>query len=269
MPDTLTSSIGHNGFLAGCIRCGLPLRRRRHLPSHSGSCNLHGRRLSQGRCVSQPELSLCRGPRRLREYVTPKYHLPRPFPDDARTVFSEMVHHIESGLIYLACARMSSRLLWLPPGGNFNASGISLGDGHVATYDISTGKVTRLRMKDYPGHLAPHGMDVVPSAEDPTKLYVYVVNHRAPNVGDPKVVGGNSVVDVFETKVGTGVLKYLRTVEDTIIHTPNDVLGFPDGKSFYVTNDHAFKLGLVSSIVIQNWARLIVLSCVSLAAQKA
>ena len=171
--------------------------------------------------------------------------------NDTPTVFLEMVHHTESGLIFLACARMSSRLLWLPPGGNFNATGIARGDGHVATYDISTGKVTRLRMKDYPGHLAPHGMDVVPSAADPSKLFVYVVNHRAPRVGDPKVVGGNSVVDVFETKVGSGVLKYLRTVEDPVIHTPNDVLGFSDGKSFYVTNDHAFKLGLVSLTVIR------------------
>lgn len=149
----------------------------------------------------------------------------------------------------MACSRVESRPLWLPAVGHLNASGVALGDGHVATYEISTGKITRLQLEDFPAGpqgLSTHGMDVVPSAQDPSLLYLYMVNHRAPSVGDSAEIGADSVIEIFETKVGSGVMKHRKTVKDTVILTPNDVVGFPDGKSFYFTNDHAVKTGLVS-----------------------
>jgi hypothetical protein len=78
-------------------------------------------------------------------------------------------------------------------------------------------------------------MDVVPSA-DPKKLWIYLVNHRLPKGLDPKD-GFDSVVEVFETRVGETEVKHIRTFNDSryIIH-PNDVVGLPDGKGFYATN---------------------------------
>ena len=93
-----------------------------------------------------------------------------------------------------------------------------------------------------------HGMDVVPSSADPTQLFVYAINHRVPDPHlDSFQVGANSSIEVFKTKVGSTTLEYVATVENELISTPNDVLGSPDGTSFYVTNDFGFKkTGFVS-----------------------
>jgi sugar lactone lactonase YvrE len=86
-------------------------------------------------------------------------------------------------------------------------------------------------------------MDVVPSASNPEELYVYAINHRKPVQGPGKEVGANSVVEIFKTKLGRNTLTHVRTVEDPVIDTPNDIVGSPDGKSFYFTNDHGAKVG--------------------------
>ena len=90
-------------------------------------------------------------------------------------------------------------------------------------------------------------MDVVPSTSDPSQLFVYLVNHRKPLGGkDAHKVGADSSVEIFQTTVGGDTLMHLKTVEDPVVLTPNDVVGSPDGKSFYFTNDHGSKTGYVS-----------------------
>jgi hypothetical protein len=89
-------------------------------------------------------------------------------------------------------------------------------------------------------------MDVVPSTSNPTELYVYAINHRRPVQGSGKKVGANSVVEIFKTTIGGNTLTHLKTVEDPVIDTPNDLVGSSDGKSFYFTNDHGVKMGVVS-----------------------
>ena len=156
-----------------------------------------------------------------------------------------MVHHPDSGLMYLACSRISARQHWLPAVGHLNASGRAL-DDYVATYDISTGEITRLKIEDAPSRgLHVHGMDIVPSAKDRSQLFVYMVNHRAPIVGDATAVGADSVIEIFTTQVNSGTMKHITTVEDPVIETPNDIVGSPDGKSFYFTNDQVAKTGFV------------------------
>ena len=91
-----------------------------------------------------------------------------------------------------------------------------------------------------------HGMDVVPSEKNPNQLFVYMVNHRVPIVGDPAIIGADSVIEIFTTHTNSGMMKHVTTVEDPVIMTPNDVLGYPDGKSFYFTNDQVAKTGFVS-----------------------
>lgn len=157
----------------------------------------------------------------------------------------KMVHHLETGQVYLACSRIDGRPYWLPAVGLLNASGRPLND-HVATYDVSTGKIHRLQIEEHPNAargLQVHGMDVVSSAADPSLLFVYLVNHRAPLVGDANVVGADSCIEIFSTRAGSSTLKHIATVEDPAIVTPNDIVGYPDGKSFYFTNDHAVKIG--------------------------
>lgn len=165
-----------------------------------------------------------------------------------------MVHHAGSGALYMACSRVSARPYWLPAVGNLNSSGRAL-DDHIATYDITSGAVTRLTVENQDSlsrGLQVHGLDVVTSLEDPSLLYLYVVNHRVPLDKDPKIVGADSVVEIFSTRVGSKSVKHLTTVDHPVIVTPNDVTGFPDGKSFYFTNDRSVKTGLVSSLLSFN-----------------
>jgi hypothetical protein len=90
-------------------------------------------------------------------------------------------------------------------------------------------------------------MDVVPSSSDPTQLYVYLVNHRKPlGRQDAREVGADSSIEIFKTTIGGDTLTHLKTVEDPIVLTPNDVVGSSDGRSFYFTNDHGSKTSYVS-----------------------
>jgi arylesterase / paraoxonase len=95
--------------------------------------------------------------------------------------------------------------------------------------------------------LSVHGMDVVQSSTDRSQLYVYMVNHRTPADGrDAHQVGADSCVEIFRTSVGGPSLVHIATIEHPIIITPNDIVGNPDGKSFWFTNDHGSKRAFVS-----------------------
>jgi len=129
-----------------------------------------------------------------------------------------------------------------------NATGASSND-YVAIYDPESSALTRLEVVNFSGTrgLSLHGMDVVPSSANPSDLFIYLVNHRAPP-GDilAKDVGADSVIEIFKTTVGGRTLTHLKTIESPVIITPNDIVGSPDGNSFYFTNDHGEKVGLVS-----------------------
>ncbi|KZT26759.1 serum paraoxonase/arylesterase [Neolentinus lepideus HHB14362 ss-1] len=157
----------------------------------------------------------------------------------------KIVLHEATGLLYLACSTQSSRTHWTPAISIFNSEGMSRED-HVAVYDPETSKITRLRFRgyDFRRDISLHGMDVVPSASNPNELFVYLVNHRRPLRGlDPKVYGADSSIEIFKTSIGSPVLNHIRTVEDPVIKTPNDVAGSPTGRSFHFTNDHGSKTG--------------------------
>jgi sugar lactone lactonase YvrE len=75
---------------------------------------------------------------------------------------------------------------------------------------------------------------------------VYLVNHRKPIGGkDAEEVGADSSIEIFKTTVGSETLTHITTIEDQVIITPNDLVGSPDGKSFYFTNDHGSKTSYV------------------------
>ena len=154
--------------------------------------------------------------------------------------------HPPSGLLYLACSSPTERQHWLPALEVLQGNK-ALFDDYIATYDPATGAVTRLTFSGFPTSqgYGSHGLDVVPSAADPKELFIYAVNHRKPIHGQAKLVGADSVVEIFKTTVGGNTLTHVRTIESPIINTPNDLVGSPDGKSFYFTNDHGVKTGYV------------------------
>ncbi|TRM70176.1 hypothetical protein BD626DRAFT_563851 [Schizophyllum amplum] len=146
--------------------------------------------------------------------------------------------HQPTGHVYAACSSIAGRHAWLPALNYYNASARSRAD-YVAVYDPSSDSFIKLAVLglDDPRGLSLHGMDVVPSEEDPSTLFVYLVNHRPPV--DPKqTTEEDPSVEIFTTVEGSGEMRHVRTVADpAILHSPNDVAGTPDGTRFWFTND--------------------------------
>ncbi|PPR05896.1 hypothetical protein CVT24_006637, partial [Panaeolus cyanescens] len=87
------------------------------------------------------------------------------------------------------------------------------------------------------------GLDVVTSSRNRKELFIYAINHRMPLDAPASQVGADSVVEIFKTTIGSKDVTHLKTVEDpSVIISPNDLVGSPDGKSFYFTNDNGVKL---------------------------
>lgn len=63
---------------------------------------------------------------------------------------------------------------------------------------------------------------------------------------DQAAVGGNSTIEIFQTRPGSDGLEFVRTHFDPLISTPNRA-AIIQGKGFYISNDHGHhKPGLVS-----------------------
>ncbi|KXN90880.1 Serum paraoxonase/arylesterase 2 [Leucoagaricus sp. SymC.cos] len=154
--------------------------------------------------------------------------------------------HQPSGRLFLACSEPNRRTQWLPAGERLNKAGAS--QDYVAIYDPTTSKVAKLKFSgvDENFDFSSHGMDVVPSASNPSELFVYLVNHRPPRgLGlDPQETGADSVLEIFQHKLGSNTLTHIKTFESPLIISPNDVVGSDDGTSLYFTNDHGQKLGI-------------------------
>ncbi|KAG8763775.1 hypothetical protein FRC11_012778 [Ceratobasidium sp. 423] len=153
-----------------------------------------------------------------------------------------------SGVIYLACARSpESRIAWMPSIQHFNSTHLegTPSEDYVATYDTRSHKVTKLSVIGFtdPRQLNVHGMDVVPDEHNPGLLWVYLVNHRPPPGSLQN--GADSAIEVFKTHLGSGHMEWVRTfAHPEIIATPNDVVGGPNGKEAWFTNDYPVKQGL-------------------------
>ncbi|KZW00280.1 calcium-dependent phosphotriesterase [Exidia glandulosa HHB12029] len=157
----------------------------------------------------------------------------------------KLVLHEPSGLVYMACSMPHLRSLWLPNHGLLNKTGA--GFDYLAVYNPATESASRVPLVRFAPSPEPVpsggtglsvlGLDVVSSGdpENPHEVFVYVVNNRPP-AGNAWAFGPNSVVEIFKGEAGKS-LKHVATVRDPLIGIPNDVLGSPDGKSFWITND--------------------------------
>jgi hypothetical protein len=97
-----------------------------------------------------------------------------------------------------------------------------------------------------------HGFDIRADANTDT-LRILLINHRPPfdpvtgEPLDPKIVGANSTVELFQTRAGSESMRHVRTYSDELIQTPNRVAWVND-HAFVFTNDHSAKTGFVSSL---------------------
>lgn len=169
----------------------------------------------------------------------------------------DMWLHRPSGLLYLACSDIKGRMAWTPAIDALDVSGRPNTD-YVAILDTkATGpiasKITTVKPTSYTGTLNLHGISVyeIPakSAELKPTLRIFLNNHRPPidpvtkTVLDATKVGANSTFELFETTLGEGRMRHIRTYVGEAIRTPNRPAAVgPD--SFVFTNDHKTKTGL-------------------------
>ncbi|KDN38774.1 hypothetical protein RSAG8_09324, partial [Rhizoctonia solani AG-8 WAC10335] len=145
---------------------------------------------------------------------------------------------------------------WMPSLFRLNSSALRdrTSMDYVATYDPHTHAVTRLDVLGLndPRGLNLHGLDVVSDEVDSDILWVYLINHRPPL--DPLVdahhVGADPAIEVFKTHLGSNVIEWVRTLEDSnIIVSPNDVVGGKNGKELWFTNDRRSKTGVARALI--------------------
>lgn len=191
--------------------------------------------------------------RTVRRYPISRHARVRPLLSYRRPLKSlwptEVVLHQPSGHIYLACSEIQRRVQWLPAALRLNATGAS--QDYIAVYEPETSKITRLEFSGYddPRGFSSHGMDVVPSASNPSEVFVYAVNHRPPIGLDAASTGADSVLEIFKHTLGSNKLTHIKTIESPLIIAPNDIVGSDDGQSLFFTNDHAQKVGSVRTSV--------------------
>jgi arylesterase/paraoxonase len=110
-------------------------------------------------------------------------------------------------------------------------------------------KLSLENFKDKRG-LHVHGFDVVQDKSDPSLLWVYVINHRPQReAGTEHHHGADEAIEIFKTTPGGNSLVHVRTFDDpSVIITPNDVSGSPDGQSFFFTNDNPSRVNKVCGV---------------------
>lgn len=118
-------------------------------------------------------------------------------------------------------------------------------------YNLRTLKITGGYRSSTGGkEIDVHGIDI--ESISPTRLRFWMVNYGPAidsngNHLDPKKVGANSTIEVFEHEKGSENLEWVRTIFSKAVFTPNSLVATGDG-GVLVTNDHDSKTGAVSSL---------------------
>lgn len=145
-----------------------------------------------------------------------------------------------------ACSSLESRANWAPGLGHLNATALPAeSTDRLRLLDLSTRTHKPVRLLGLPtaSHgVWLHGMDVLPHPDDPSRLVLFLVSHRPPaERALASETGADSVVEIFETRVGSDEAQWVATAQHDLVRTPNNPVA-TGPRSFYVTNDHARKV---------------------------
>ena len=151
-------------------------------------------------------------------------------------------------LAYLACSSVEARHDWTPATLHLNASALpTISTDHVSTYNFVTGEIKKLSIKGLPAvaqGIWVHAIEIYHDETDDDQLTVLLNSHRPPlDRTTSALVGANSVIELFTTRVGSDELFHVKTVEHPLIRTPNNIAAVgAGGMKFYVSNDHRRKV---------------------------
>jgi len=152
-----------------------------------------------------------------------------------------------TGKAYLACSHRKHRAHWVPAINVLNYHKLqSLSEDYVAILDLKTLEYRKLQLENLPASLLQngvhvHGLDLFVHPESasnsPRQATIYLINHRFPDHQDNGLGTADSVIEVFDTVIGSDRATHRRTIQHDLIVTPNNLVGL-NHNSFYATNDH-------------------------------
>jgi len=135
---------------------------------------------------------------------------------------------------------------WVPATLHLNASQLpTVSTDYIALFDINTRKHKRVELQGLPpaaNGIWVHAIEVYRSPSSPSNLTLFVNSHRPP--ADRSLAptqGADSVVEIFETEVGSNSARWVKTVRHPLVRTPNSVAAVNE-RQFYVSNDHRHKV---------------------------
>lgn len=133
----------------------------------------------------------------------------------AANACEDVAVHFDSSTVFAACGDPRGRTKWYPPAGQRDAAGRPEASfrEQLFKHDIKTGKTTELKIEGVEGDFVTHGIDVWPSAHDPTTVHIFAVRHTR---------GGDSV-SIFSHKLGTDTVTLVKDVKHSNIYTANGV----------------------------------------------
>ncbi|MCJ1453878.1 hypothetical protein MMC28_004227 [Mycoblastus sanguinarius] len=199
----------------------------------------------------------------------------RIIPD---TLYCEdLHHHLHSSLLFGASEeKPETRMKWFPPISRFEDPR-TLDQGTIVVINPETKKAKRLTLTNFSGAFITHGIDIWSPENDPDSVYIFAVNHL-PNpayllsnaTGIPKA---RSQIELFHHTIGSSEAKYLRSIWNPQIRTPNDIYAINE-HAIYFTNDHYYREGAIRTFEdaasgIARWSDIIHLDLSDLTAKDA
>ncbi|KAJ3044309.1 hypothetical protein HDV00_002629 [Rhizophlyctis rosea] len=175
--------------------------------------------------------------------------LPAPFGVERCKVLEQLsacedivVHH-ESGIAYMTCGSPAGRMKWWPPIDSRSNTDTSVPIvDQLYAYNIEqTAKLVQLSISNYPSSsdLVLHGLNILPSPDDPTKLYIFLINHRRQG----------STIELFTHTINSNTIKHQQTYSHPLLVSPNSIAPLSP-TSFLVTNDFGNPTGIMRQVAL-------------------
>lgn len=149
-----------------------------------------------------------------------------------------------------ACSSLQARAHWAPSLDKLDATALPLeSTDRLRLLDLSTRQHSEVELVGLPTEshgVWVHGIDALVHPDDPSTLVLFLVSHRprAERALSPEL-GADSVVEIFETRIGSNQARWVATGKHELVRTPNNPVA-TGPRSFYVTNDHRRKVHWVS-----------------------
>lgn len=148
--------------------------------------------------------------------------------------------------LHRVCSSREARKHWVPATLHLNSSLLPpISTDYIALFDLNTRSYRRLELHGLPAEsngVWVHGIALWRDVVDPSKLTLFVNSHRPPkdrSLGH--VQGADSVIEIFETTVGSHEARHVKTVKHDLIRTPNNMVA-TGPRTFYASNDHRYKV---------------------------